>query len=177
MKILGWSLVALLALLLLVGAVIGTLLGTTGGSRWLLAQAPGVQVDGFQGRLGGRWQAEQLRWSQADDSVVVKQPRLDWSAACLLRMTLCIDELAAESIELVFPPGTEEAPSEPFSLPDLQLPLELQVLQVDLGPLRLNGEELLQSLQLRADWRRAGLDIRQLRASRADMKLSLAGRL
>lgn len=177
MKILGWSLVALLALLLLVGAVIGTLLGTAGGSRWLLAQAPGVQVDGFQGRLGGRWQAEQLRWSQADDSVVVKQPRLDWSAACLLRMTLCIDELAAESIELVFPPGTEEAPSEPFSLPDLKLPLELQVLQVDLGPLRLNGEELLQSLQLRADWRRAGLDIRELRASRADMKLSLAGRL
>ncbi|HAQ72693.1 MAG TPA: hypothetical protein DCR66_01745, partial [Pseudomonas sp.] len=71
MKILGWSLVALLALLLLMGAVIGTLLGTTGGSRWLLAQAPGVQVDGFQGRLGGRWQTEQLRWSKADDSVVV----------------------------------------------------------------------------------------------------------
>lgn len=176
-KILGWSLAALVALLLLVGVAIGTLLGTAGGSRWLLAQAPGVQVDGFQGRLGGRWQAEQLRWNQAQNSVVVERPRLDWSAACLLRMTLCIDELSAASIELVFPPGPEEESSEPFSLPDIQLPLELQVLQVDLGPLRLNGEELLQALQLRADWRRAGLDIRELRVSRTDMDLSLDGRL
>lgn len=176
-KVFGWCFAGLIALLLLVGLVVGALLGTTGGSRWLLAQAPGVQVEGFQGRLGGNWQAEQLRWSQADSSVLVQQPRLDWSAGCLLRMTLCIDQLSAESIDLVFPPGPEEEAGEPFSLPDVQLPLELQVLQVDLGPLRLNGDELLQELQLRADWRRDGLDISQLQVKRTDLNLSLAGRL
>jgi len=173
----GWSLAGLAAVLLLVGLVIGGLLGTVSGSRWLLAQAPGVQVEAFQGRLGGNWQAEQLRWSQGESSVVVQQPRLNWSAGCLLRMTLCIDELSANGIDLVFPPGPEEKSSEPFRLPDIQLPLALRVLQVDLGPLRLNGDELLQRLQLRADWRRDGLDISQLQVHRTDMSLSLAGRL
>lgn len=174
----GWGLAALLALLLLVTVVVSALLGTTGGSRWLLAQAPGVQVEGFQGRLGGSWEAEQLRWSQDRNSVLVMQPRLDWSPGCLLRMTLCINELTAERIEMTFPPGPDEdASGEPFSLPDIQLPLELKVLQVDLGSLHLNGDELLQAAQLRADWRREGLDISQLQLLRADMRLSLIGRL
>ena len=175
---LGWSLATLLGLLLLVGMGVSMLLGTAGGSRWLLAQVPGVQVEGFQGRLGGRWQAEQLSWTQDENSVLVIQPRLDWSAGCLLRMTLCINDLTAERIELVFPPGPEEeASGEPYSLPDIQLPLELKVLQVDLGSLHLNGNELLQAAQLRAEWRREGLDISQLQLLREDMRLSLTGRL
>ena len=58
MRRLLWGVgLTLLALLLLVMIGLGTLLGTTSGSRWLLAQVPGLNVEAFEGRLGQRWQS------------------------------------------------------------------------------------------------------------------------
>ena len=77
MRRLLWGIgLTLLALLLLVMIGLGTLLGTTSGSRWLLAQVPGLNVEAFEGRLGQRWQAERLVWTQGEDRVEVQQPRL-----------------------------------------------------------------------------------------------------
>ena len=87
---LGWTLLGLILLVLIVTAV---LLGTASGSRWLLGQVPGLTVEAFEGRLGQRWQAERLIWEQGGSRVEVQQPRLAWSPACLLKRTLCIDEL------------------------------------------------------------------------------------
>jgi len=121
---LGWTLLGLILLVLIVTAV---LLGTASGSRWLLGQVPGLTVEAFEGRLGQRWQAERLIWEQDGSRVEVQQPRLAWSPACLLKRTLCIDELVIGDIDLSFPPSEPDPAAEPFSLPELDLPLALQV--------------------------------------------------
>ncbi|MFL9812980.1 translocation/assembly module TamB [Stutzerimonas sp. VN223-3] len=173
----GWALLVVLAVLLSIVLAVGAVLGTTSGSRWALSKIPGVQVEQFEGRLGGRWQAERLIWEQDGSRVTVASPQMDWSPACLLRMTLCIEQLVAGDIDLQFPPSPDEEPSEPFSLPEITLPLELRIERVEIGRLRLNDVEQLQSLQLRADWRKDGLDIKALQVRREDLSLDMAGRV
>lgn len=177
LRVLSWTLGLPLALVLLVVLALGMLLGTSVGGSWVLGLVPGLQVEQFQGRLGSRWQAERLVWEQDGNRVDVASPRLDWSPRCLLRMALCIEALQAGDIDLVFPPGSDEAGSEPFSLPQLQLPLELRIGRIEVGRVRLNAVEQAQTLQLRADWRRDGLNIRALQLRREDLTLDLAGRL
>lgn len=178
MKLMRWALLILLGLLLLILLAASTVLGTTSGSRWILGTVPGLQVEQFDGRLGGHWRAERLIWEQGGNRVEVESPQMSWSPACLLRLTLCIEELVAGDIDLQFPPTPEgDTPSEPFNLPEISLPLELQIEHVEIGRLRLNDVEQLQSVQLRADWRKDGLDIRTLQVRREDLSLDMAGRL
>ncbi|RYJ63297.1 translocation/assembly module TamB domain-containing protein [Pseudomonas songnenensis] len=170
----GWT---LLGLVLLLAIALGTLLGTSAGSRWLLAQVPGLTVEAFEGRLGQRWQADRLIWEQDGSRVEVQQPRLAWSPACLLKRTLCIDELVTGDIDLNFPPSEPDPNAEPFSLPDINLPLALQVERIEIGQVTLNDAEQLRRLQLQANWRADGLDIQRLDVRRDDLDLSLTGRL
>ncbi|AGA86667.1 hypothetical protein Psest_2133 [Stutzerimonas stutzeri RCH2] len=174
MRGLGWT---LLGLVLLLAIALGTLLGTSAGSRWLLTQVPGLTVEAFEGRLGQRWQADRLIWEQDGSRVEVQQPRLAWSPACLLKRTLCIDELVTGSIELNFPPSEPDPNAEPFSLPDINLPLALQVERIEIGQVTLNDAEQLRRLQLQANWRADGLDIQRLDVRRDDLDLTLTGRL
>ncbi|TCD24689.1 translocation/assembly module TamB [Pseudomonas sp. IC_126] len=168
----------LVTLLLLILLAVGAVLGTHTGSRWVLNKVPGVEVEQFHGRLGGEWQAERLTWQQGANRAVVDAPRMAWSPMCLLRMTLCIEELVVGDIDLQFPPTAEDdAPSEPFSLPDVKLPLELRIERIEIGELRLNDVQQLRSLQLRADWRKEGLEISALQVRRDDLSLDLTGRL
>lgn len=136
-------LVALLALVLV--------LGSSAGSRWLLQQVPGLVVENFSGRLGGAWRADRMRWQQGDSRVEISAPALDWSPACLLRATLCIQRLAAERIDVHVPPDAETT-DEPLSPPELNLPLAVRVAEVHLGSLSLNDAEQWQRLQLKAGW-------------------------
>lgn len=176
LNIIGVTLLALVALIAL-GVLL--VLGTEAGSRWALTQAPGVQVSGFEGRLGGRWQAERLIWQSGEQQVVVNAPKLDWRPSCLLRMTLCLDEMVVGDIELTFPPQPEPpAESEsPFSLPDLNLPLAIELGHLELGRILLNGGEQLRGAQLAANWRADGLDITRLTAQREGLSAALSGRL
>ena len=173
---LRYGLFSLLGLLLVLAISLSLLLGTQGGSRWLLAQVPGLQVDDFDGRLGGSWSATQLRWQQGENSLQVMAPSLDWSPTCLLRLTLCIEQLRSGPISLVFP--DDEQPSrQPFSLPDLSLPLALQLGQVQIDSLQLNGVEQLQGLQLAARWTAKGIQIDNLSLANADLQVALQGQV
>lgn len=170
----GW---ALLALVLLLAIAVGVLLGTASGSRWLMAQVPGLTVEAFEGKLGQRWQADRLLWEQDGNRVEVQQPRLAWAPGCLLKRTLCIDELTAGDIVLNFPPTEPSPDAEPFTLPDIDLPVALQVERIDIGRVTLNGTEQLRRLHLQANWRADGLDIQRLELRRDDLDLSMNGRL
>lgn len=174
LKYTGLGLAGLLALLIV---LLAWMLATSSGSRWTLALVPGLQVDGFEGRLGGRWTAEQLRWQQGDDQVLVLQPQFDWSPACLLRLTLCIDTVRSERIELNFAPSDEPPSDEPFSLPQLDLPVALEVGEVWIGSLQFNGDDQLQGLELAADWASEGLNISRLHVQRDDLVIDLQGRV
>nr|WP_221189883.1 translocation/assembly module TamB domain-containing protein [Azomonas macrocytogenes] len=161
----------------LIGGV-ATLLGTTAGSRWVLERVPGLQVEQFGGRLGGRWQAARLLWTQDGSRVEVMSPVFDWKPSCLLQLTLCVNELQTGDIDLVFPSSPDdEAASEPFSLPDIKLPVALAVGRIEIGQLRFNTTEQLQSLLLTADWQQDGIEIRTLQVRREDLQLGLHGRL
>ncbi|MGK9419861.1 translocation/assembly module TamB domain-containing protein [Pseudomonas cedrina] len=172
-KIAGLTVLAILAVLLL---ALWTVLGTQAGSRWALGRVPGLSVENFQGHLGGQWSADHLLWQQGSSRVELQAPLLDWSPACLLRMTLCIDRLDVEQVSLQFPPGTEGS-SGPIQLPDLDLPLAIQLGEVCVGSLLFNGTEELKGLQLAAHWTAAGLRIDSVHLQRDDLVLDLAGLL
>ena len=172
-KIAGLAVVASLAVLLL---ALWAVLGTQAGSRWALGRVPGLTLENFQGRLGGQWSADQVLWQQDSSRVELQAPKLDWSPACLLRMTLCINQLDVEQVSLQFPSSTEES-SGPIELPDLKLPLALQLGDVRVGSLLFNGSEELQGLQLAAHWTAAGMQIDAVHLQRDGLVLDLAGLL
>src|SRR5450830_843061 len=173
LKIAGLVAVTLLALVLL---ALWTVLGTQAGSRWALGQVPGLSVDNFQGRLGGQWSADHLVWQQGSSRVELNAPTFDWSPACLLRMTLCIDRLEVDQVSLQFAPSTEES-NGPIQLPTLKLPVALQLGEVRVGSLLFNGSEELKDLQLAAHWTAAGLQIDSVHLQRDDLVLDLSGLL
>ncbi|WLG54578.1 translocation/assembly module TamB [Pseudomonas extremorientalis] len=172
-KIAGLAVVASLAVLLL---AVWAVLGTQAGSRWVLARVPGLSVDNFQGHLGGQWSADHLLWQQDSSRIELQAPKLDWSPACLLRMTLCIDRLDVEQVSLQFPPSAEES-SGPIALPDLKLPVAIQLGDVRVGSLLFNGSEELKGLQLAAHWTSAGMQIDSVHLQRDGLVLELAGLL
>lgn len=168
-------LLGVLALLLLVLLAVGLLLGTQAGSRWALGLVPGLQLENFQGRLAGQWQADRVLWEQGADRVELVAPVFAWSPHCLLRMTLCIERLQAEQVNLAFAPGEPSPDSGPLQLPALKLPLAIELGEVRIGHLRLDGNEQLSQLQLAAHWTVAGLQIDNLQLQRDDLRLSLQG--
>src|ERR1051325_8985177 len=152
MRVLKFILLGMLGSVLLVVLALGMLLGTEGGSRWLLGRVPGLEVNDFQGRLGGTWQASRLSWSDAGSRVEVQAPLLNWSPACLLRAKLCIDQLHAQRIDMAFAPSEQPADTGPLQLPALRLPLDIELGEVKVGQLRLDGSDLLGDLHLAAHW-------------------------
>lgn len=151
-------------------------LGSSNGSRWALDRIPGLQVEGFSGQLGGQWRAGHLRWVQGDQGIDVESALLDWSPACLLRLTLCIERLQAERVSLSLPPG-KQGGDQPPRLPELSLPLALRLDEVRIGRLLINGDEQLQDLQLAAQWRVEGLRVENLRLRRGELSINLRGTL
>ena len=149
----------LVALLVLMVVGFSLLLGTQTGSQWALARVPGLQLENFQGRLGGQWRADRLIWQQGEDRVDVQSPELEWTPACLLKMTLCIDRLQAGQVLLHFPPSNSPGTDEPISLPALKLPLALQLGDVQVGSVQLDGVEQLRDLKLAAHWTSEGVQI------------------
>ncbi|PTC31938.1 translocation/assembly module TamB [Pseudomonas aylmerensis] len=172
-KIAGLAVLAILAVLLL---ALWAILGTQAGSRWALGRVPGLSVENFQGHLGGQWSADHLLWAQDGSRVELKAPTLDWSPACLLRMTVCINRLDVDQVSLQFAPSTEES-SGPIQLPDLKMPVSIQLGDVRVGSLLFNGSEELKGLQLAAHWTAAGMQIDSVHLQRDDLVLDLAGLL
>ncbi|WP_460148935.1 translocation/assembly module TamB domain-containing protein [Pseudomonas sp. S3_E10] len=173
LKIAGLALVAVLAVVVL---ALWVVLGTQAGSRWALGRLPGVSVENFQGHLGGQWRADHLLWQQGSSRVELTAPTFDWAPACLLRMTLCINRLDVEQVSLQFPPSTEDS-SGPITLPDLTLPVALQLGDIRVASLLFNGSEELKGLQLAAHWTAAGLQIDSVQLQRDDLALDLTGLL
>lgn len=171
------SLAAVVGVVLTVIVAVSLVLGTQAGSRWALARVPGLTLENFSGRLGGHWQADKLVWQQQATRVEVQALELAWSPACLWRMTLCIDTLHAGAILAQLPASEEPASSGPIVLPDLQLPVAIELGDVRIGSLELDGVQQLSGLELAAHWTADGLKIDRAHLQREEMVLDANGTL
>ncbi|MFJ7108721.1 translocation/assembly module TamB domain-containing protein [Pseudomonas sp. NPDC098740] len=171
------TLLAILALLMLVVLTVATVLGTATGSRWALGFVPGLTLENFQGRLAGQWSADRVLWQQDASRVELNKVIFAWSPLCLTRMALCIEQLKADQVSLQFPPGTDEDSSGSIELPDLDLPLAIELGDVQVGSLLFNGSEALKGLQLAAHWTAQGLQIDSVKLQRDELSLNLTGLL
>jgi translocation and assembly module TamB len=171
------TLLALAGLLVAVVLALSMVLGTAFGSRWALGLVPGLSVENFQGRLGGQWSADRVLWQQDTRRVALERPILAWSPTCLMRMTLCIEQLKADTIAVQLPASADEPSSGPISLPDLDLPLAIELGDVQIGSLSFNGSEQLKGLQLVAHWTAEGLQIDSVQLQRDELSLKLSGLL
>lgn len=179
-KALKRTLLALAALVLLLMAVVAAGLGLVAsevGSRWVLARVPGLTVDNFAGRLAGTWRADRVSWAQPGQQVQLQQVDFAWSPGCLVRMTLCLDRVHVDKVVLQFAPSDAPASAEPLELPDLKLPLSLELGDIQVASVQLDGADQVQQVQLAAHWSAGGLQIDSLKARRDDLVLDLHGRL
>ncbi|MDY7218609.1 translocation/assembly module TamB domain-containing protein [Denitrificimonas sp. JX-1] len=152
------------------------LLATQGGSRWVLKQVPGLTVQGWRGALLSQWHAEELLWENDDMRVQINQAHMSLSPSCLLRSTLCLDALTAARIELQLPESmpTNE-PAQGIELPDLQLPLSIEVGEVRVDEFSLNGESLVSHAELRASWVEEGIYISEFALQYQEYKVNVTG--
>ncbi|WHS62395.1 translocation/assembly module TamB domain-containing protein [Pseudomonas sp. G2-4] len=171
------TLLALAGLLVALMLALSVVLGTAVGSRWALGLVPGLSVENFQGRLGGQWSADHLLWQQDSSRVELDRLIFAWSPLCLARMTLCIEQLKADEVSLQFPPSADESSSGPITLPDLDLPVAIELGEVQIGSLLFNGSEQLKGLQLAAHWTAQGLQIDSVQLQRDELSLKLSGLL
>ncbi len=167
---------ALLAVVLSTVLVAAVVLGTEGGSRWLVTKIPGVQVDAFEGRLGGAWRAASVVWQQQKDEVALTDVSVEWSPSCLLRLTLCIDQLHAQQLTLQFA-SSESSDDTPLALPALNLPVSLQLGDIQVGSIVYNGGEQASQLALVAHWNAGGLQIERLLGASNGVALDVHGTL
>ncbi|WP_440468875.1 translocation/assembly module TamB domain-containing protein [Pseudomonas sp. YH-1] len=177
MRTLRWSLVGLFGLILLLVIAVGLLIGTPAGSRAVLSWVPGLSVDEFDGRLAGGFSAKRLEWTDGATHLVLDQPQIDWSPACLLRMTLCLHKVVANEVLLTLPPSEPNESSGPIELPDLNLPLSLELGDIRIGRFLLDGQEQLRDAELAAHWDHEGLHIDSVKLARDGLSLSLKGLL
>ncbi len=154
---------SILFLILLMLGVSVSLLTTQGGSRWILNQVPGLTVEGLQGTLLSDWRAEQLLWQQDDLSTKLTDVHMQLRPSCLLRSAICLDRLSAARIELNLPESEKvKEPQQGIELPELQLPLSIEIKQLQFDEFILNGESLLTNAGLRARWLADGIHISEL---------------
>ncbi len=150
---LAWVLT--LALLVLGGVAVSLqwVLQREAGTRWLLQQLPGVQVEGWQGALlGQRWRAERLRieWSQGRASVELRRLeagtlRWRWRPGAQAWLGLAIDDLGIGEVQVTTgPPGPQ-----PVTLPThIAPPLALAITRARVGRLQVDTHPAATALAL-----------------------------
>ncbi len=153
--------VLLLPLLLLL--MLAGLLGTAPGSRWLLAQVPGLQVEDFSGNLLGSWRSGQLQWQDGATRIQLDALQVQLRPSCLSGLHLCLARVHADRLAIELPPAAgADTPAQPLQLGDLQLPLAVSLDDLRLGAVQLDGQPLLGALHLRARLEQQRLQLQDL---------------
>ncbi|MGQ9831371.1 MAG: translocation/assembly module TamB domain-containing protein [Thermochromatium sp.] len=137
---LGWLVGSLPALVLILAAGLGVLLGTESGLRWGLELAQRLAPETLSvGRVEGR-ALDRLRLSE----VVLNLPaldlrigmiELDWSPRAFLSGGLKVERLAVRDLDVALRLSTED--DEPLTLPAIVLPFGIEVGELSLERLRI----------------------------------------
>lgn len=170
------SVLSLLSLSLVL--LLGWLLFTSMGGQWLLQQVPGLTVSGFQGQLINQWQAKQVQWQNPHVSLTFDNLEVSWQPSCLLDRKVCLHNLELVKVSIITRLETKAAINSlpldwsSLRLPSIELPkldlLELAYLnslevdRLSLRSLEINGQQLLNNLQLSADWHSTKINLHHL---------------
>ena len=180
-----WLLTLPLLLLVLVAVAIGVGVATETGANTLLALAkrflPGqLSVERIGGRLLGPLRLDGLRYEDGPLQVSVARGDLDWKPADLLDRNLNIVSLRVDGLDLKLPPPNPETPpsTEPFTLPEIRLPLSIAVAELQGHAIRIHppGGEPIQidtvSLKARTEADALAIDALEVRAPMGQARLS-----
>ena len=123
-----------LQLLILTLLLLGFVLGTQSGLRTAIAVtedlAPGMlQVGSADGRILGELRLQGLKLDLPGLALDLGHLHLDWSPGSLFGGTLRISDLSVSDVDIVVEPGPEKE-SEPFELPQIELPIGIDVERV-----------------------------------------------
>ena len=187
MKSLKWIGIALAAVLLVVGLLLGWALGTESGARFVLARVQSaldgkLQVERSSGRLSGLLQLHGVHYSDADAGIDARIKDIDVQLAlsALLAKRVHIRQLAIDGVEVAL--NTPAKPSPPSDQPfSLQAPIDIVVDRVALQNARILQNDALvfqaDKLDLAGAWTGAGMVIDSLALLSPDGEVSLKGRL
>lgn len=176
-RILLWVGLVVLLLLLIPVAAVG-LLFTETGSRWVLDRVPGLTLNGYQGALLSNWHAEQLQWENEALHVRLEQPTMTLETSCLLQGTLCLRQLQVAEIDLAPEPSEESSePATDVELPEVRLPIGIEIDEVRVGRLLLHGEPVLTDVHLAAGLSGSTLDIADVSLAYEEYRAALKGQL
>ena len=170
MRALGWSLLGLLAtLVLLVTLLCYSSTGLRSGLNLAERLVPGLQITEVDGRLADQLSLHGLRYENAGLIVELDRLTLDWQPWLLWQGLLQINllELGAISIELPQNSG-ESSDSEALRLPQPLLPVavELTELKINQLSIRRAGAQLFAASdsRLSAQLRGSDIELRELRS-------------
>ena len=188
-RLLFWLFGLFLLLLLLILLTTGSTVSTETGLRGLLALAarvlPGqLSVGSVSGHLLGPLRIERVRYEDGPLKIALAQGEFDWQPANLFNGTFNLSRLHFNGLELQLPPGEEVAPpppSEPLVLPDIRLPLAININDLQGRDIRIlpAGAEPIQidTIHLKARTEAGGLNIETLEVRAPQGEARLSGRL
>jgi translocation and assembly module TamB len=169
LKRLGLSL--LLLIVLIIGAA-AILTGTRPGVQWLVdignKFTPGeLVVAEIRGSLLGHLQLKDISYTDQDMSVQLGEAILNWVPSELLHGIFHLQELAVDQVRYERLRETEEAPTEPVKLRDIQLPLELKLDLVQARAVEIvsapgSAPVRVDEVTLVAGWNSTGVDLSTL---------------
>ncbi|HFD86631.1 MAG TPA: hypothetical protein ENJ35_03020, partial [Gammaproteobacteria bacterium] len=145
-RLLKWLGGLLLLILLLVIGLLGYAVTTESGLQQLLSLgqrfAPGeLSWQRADGQLSGPLDLAGLGYRQADGlSIQVDQAALRWQPSALFSRNLAIQRLSLSGVEIHLPRGEEKkeaAPGQPLVLPDIHLPIDISIDELDLEDIRI----------------------------------------
>lgn len=179
-------LLCLLVLLLMVPGMLALLLSSEATSRWAFAQADkhvsGLELDFERGNFWRGWHFARLVWRSEGLELDIDRLEMDWTPSCLLSGRLCIDRLYSRRITVITAASEETAAattdSQPFQLPDIRLPLVIELGGVTLGELSLDGETtLLSDLHLETGSQRGRLLVHEFSGNGPDVSWHVQGQV
>ncbi|PSF06205.1 translocation/assembly module TamB [Marinobacter fuscus] len=178
-----WPLVVLLVVILLpliLGLGVLLALKSETGTAWVIDRIPGLQTESAEGSLLGQWQAETVVWQGYGVGVQVQSAEVDWSPTCLFELKLCLETLQIGQLDVVLQPSGEpadEMPRKAIELPAINLPLALNVANVQVGRFTLNDSLVWSRAELVSRVSGATLDLDKLLYQRDDVLLQAGGRV
>ncbi len=181
-----WLLMPLLLLLALPVALLA-LLASSSGTEWLLRQAnelarpAGIELsfEHSAGNMLGHLELSGLVFAGMDTRVQIDRLLLDWQPRALFERRVHVRAFELAGVRLT-PPAASESGPEPLQIPDLRLPLALQVDRLLLEQVVIeqpDGPLVIERLAASASLDEDGLVLRDLQFAGAGAGARLEGDL